>query len=95
MSLSEVKSWSGTFAQVFFGLCWVALSVPNRHRANFDRTYLRQAPASSAHVNLPMLRKVSVCPITGVPITGVPITGVLSTSPMAPVPLASGTNTLK
>ena len=90
MSLSEVKSWSGTFAQVFFGFCWVALSVPNRHRANFDRTYLRQAPASSAHVNLPMLRKVSVCPITGVPITGV-----LSTSPMAPVPLASGTNTLK
>lgn len=89
ISLLVVKSCIGTLAQVSRGLCWVAFNVPNIHLANFDLTYLRHRSACWASVNLPMLRKVSVCPITGTPITGV-----LSTSPIAPVPLASGTRTL-
>lgn len=60
ISLVDVKSCRGTFAQVTDGLCCVAFNVPNKQRANFVLTYLRQAVASSNDAKFPTVRNVSV-----------------------------------
>ena len=94
-SISEagVKSCIGTKTQVDLGLCCVAFLIPSKARENFVFIYLSKLAASSSFLYEPILRNVSVVPMSGVPMSGVPMSGVPMsgverTSPKAPEPLA-------